>query len=247
MRAAIIDNEAPVRNTLKAMINVYCSSIVEIQEAAGVDTGFQLVSSYKPDLVFLDMEMDDGTGVDLLKRLGEYNFQLIFITAHEKYALDAIKMSAIDFLLKPIVVEDLINCVKKASANLKNLDLQKQIQVLKDSLVSLKSNDEKIVLKDSESIHFVRLNDIVYCDADGPYTTFYLVNNEKIIISKTLKDFDELLETKGFFRTHKSYLVNISKIIRFNRAEGGVLIMENGMEVPVSQRKRDEVMGILQA
>lgn len=247
MRAVIIDNEAPVRNALRSMIGSYCPSISEINEAIGVETGFKLINTDKPDIVFLDMEMDDGTGVDLLKKLGEYNFQLIFITAHEKYALDAIKMSAIDFLLKPIVSDDLIACVKKASENIKNQSLQKQIQVLKDSLVSLKSNDEKIVLKDSEAIHFVRLNDIVYCDADGPYTTFYLVNNEKILISKTLKEFDELLETKGFFRTHKSYLVNISKIVRFNRAEGGVLIMENGMEVPVSQRKRDEVMNILQA
>lgn len=247
MKAIIIDNETPVRNTLKSLIGSHCPSITEINEAVGVGTGYLAINSYKPDIVFLDMEMDDGTGVDLLKKLGEYNFQLIFITAHEKYALDAIKMSAIDFLLKPIVVDDLISCVKKASENIKNQSLQKQIQVLKDSLVSLKSNDEKIVLKDSESIHFVRLNDIVYCDADGPYTTFYLVNNEKILISRTLKEFDELLETKGFFRTHKSYLVNISKIVRFNRAEGGMLIMENGMEVPVSQRKRDEVMGILQA
>jgi len=247
MRAAIIDNEEPVRNALVQMIKTYCPAILEIREGVGVVDGITLIHEYHPEIVFLDMEMDDGTGVDLLKRLGEYKFQLIFITAHEKYALDAIKMSAIDFLLKPIVIEDLVACVKKASNNILNQNLQQQIQVLKDSLASLKSNDEKIVLKDSESIHFVRLNDIVYCEADGPYTTFFLINKEKIIISRTLKEFDDLLDMKGFLRTHKTYLVNISKIVKFNKMDGGALIMENGMEVPVSQRKKEEVMAILKA
>lgn len=247
MKAVIIDNEQPVRSSLSRMIEKYCPSVSSIEEAVGVESGIELIKQSNPDIVFLDMEMDDGTGVDLLKRIGSFSFQLIFITAHEKYALDAIKMSAIDFLLKPIVVEDLLVCIKKASKNIQNQNLQLQIQVLKDSLASLKSNDEKIVLKDSESIHFVRLNDIVYCEADGPYTTFYLINKEKIVISKSLKEFDDVLESRGFFRTHKSYLANISKIVRFDKQEGGTLIMDNGMQVPVSQRKKEEVMNVLKA
>lgn len=247
MKVAIIDNEEPVRLALQNMLIQHCPQVKSIVQANGVSAGTGLLMNEKPDLLFLDMEMEDGTGVDLLKQLPHINFQLVFITAHEKYALDAIKMSAIDFLLKPVEVDDLLMAVDKAGKNIKNLDLQNQIQVLRDSLQSLKSNDEKIVLKDSDSIHFVRLNDIVYCEADGPYTTFYLINKDKIIISRSLKEFDELLEPKGFFRTHKSFIANISKIVRFDKSDGGMLIMDNGMEVPVSQRKKDEVMEILNA
>jgi len=245
MRIAIIDNEAPVRMALEKMITQYCTGVDAIYQANGVRTGVELITSKLPDLIFLDMEMDDGTGVDLLKQLGEYNFQLIFITAHEKYAMNAIKMSAIDFLLKPIVVDDLEIAYAKAVKNIRNKDLQNQIQVLRDSLTSLKSNEEKIVLRDSECIHFVRLNDIVYCEADGSYTIFHLFNKDKIVISKLLKEYEELLESKGFFRTHKSFIASISKIVRFDKSDGGMLIMENGMEVPVSQRKKEAVMGIL--
>lgn len=247
MKVAIIDNEEPVRLALQNMLIQHCPQVKSIVQANGVSAGTGLLMNEKPDLLFLDMEMEDGTGVDLLKQLPHINFQLVFITAHEKYALDAIKMSAIDFLLKPVEVDDLLMAIDKAGKNIKNLDLQNQIQVLRDSLQSLKSNDEKIVLKDSDSIHFVRLNDIVYCEADGPYTTFYLINKDKIIISRSLKEFDELLEPKGFFRTHKSFIANISKIVRFDKSDGGMLIMDNGMEVPVSQRKKDEVMEILNA
>lgn len=242
MKVAIIDNEDNIRLGLKQIIHAYCPDVKELKEANGVSSGYDLIVSFRPDIVFLDMEMDDGTGVDLLKKFQEYDFQLIFITAHEKYALDAIKFSAIDFLLKPVDAEELVTCILKAQKRLNNQHLQQQIQVLRESMESLKSGDAKIVLRDSESIYFVKISDIIRCESEKSYTTFIFHQHKNITVSKGLKDFEEMLEKHGFIRTHQSHLVNISKIMRFDRGDGGSLVMENNDVVPVSQRKREEIL-----
>jgi two-component system LytT family response regulator len=189
--------------------------------------------------------MDDGTGIELIKKLGSFDFQLIFITAHDKYAVNAFKLSAIDFLLKPIDAEDLIKAVDKAQENLKSKSMELQFQILQESLSSITINEKKIVLKDSESIYFVKVSDIVHCKAEGPYTEFYLIPQQKITISKSLKEYEELLEPYGFVRTHHSHLINIKRIVRFDKADGGTLILENKQVVPISQRKREQIMELL--
>ncbi|MDP1802629.1 MAG: LytTR family DNA-binding domain-containing protein [Bacteroidota bacterium] len=245
MRTLIIDNEEKIREGLIKQIKALCPSITDINEATGVQSGVKAILEYKPDLVFLDVEMDDGTGIELIKKLGNFNFQLIFITAHDKYAINAFKLSAIDFLLKPIDAEDLIVAVGKAEQNLKNKTLDLQFQILQESLSSITIHEKKIVLKDSESIYFVKVSDIVHCKAEGPYTEFYLIPQQKIIISKSLKEYEELLEPFGFIRTHHSHLINIKRIVRFDKADGGTLILENKQVVPVSQRKREQIMELL--
>ncbi len=245
MRVLIIDNEEQIREGLKKQLKTYCLNVSEIGEADCVKIGSRAIAEFKPDLVFLDVEMDDGTGIELIKQLGPFNFQLVFITAHDKYAINAFKLSAIDFLLKPIDSEDLILAVNKAEKNLKNKTIEHQFQILQESLGSITVNEKKIVLKDNESIYFVKVSDIVHCKAEGPYTEFYLIPQQKIIISRSLKEYEELLEPFGFIRTHHSHLINIKRIVRFDKANGGMLILENKQEVPVSQRKRDQIMVLL--
>ncbi|MBP7810193.1 MAG: response regulator transcription factor [Bacteroidia bacterium] len=245
MRTLIIDNEEQIRIGLIKQLKALCPSVSEIKESTGVTAGLKAIAEYEPDLVFLDVEMDDGTGIELIKKLGSFNFQLIFITAHDKYAINAFKLSAIDFLLKPIDAEDLIKAVDKAEQNLKSKTMDLQFEILQESLSSITINEKKIVLKDSESIYFVKVSDIVHCKAEGPYTEFYLIPEQKITISKSLKEYEELLEPYGFIRTHHSHLINIKRIVRFDKADGGTLILENKQAVPVSQRKRDQIMELL--
>lgn len=245
MKVLIIDNEAPIREGLRLQLETYFPEMQALQEATGVATGYAAIENFQPDIVFLDVEMDDGTGLDLLKKLGNYDFQLIFITAHNKYAVDAFKFSAIDFLLKPIDADDLMTSLEKAVSNLENKNLKDQIQVLNDSMNTISLEQKKIVLKDKDSIYFIKVNDIIRCHAEGPYTEFYITNGKKIIISKNLKEYEEMLEPFGFVRAHHSHLINIRKIIRFDKTDGGNLIMENNDEVPVSQRKKEHLMEII--
>ena len=246
MRVLIIDNEEQIRIGLENQLKLFCPQVSEIKQATGVKSGLVAIKDYNPDLVFLDVEMDDGTGIELVSQLESKLFQLVFITAHNKYAMQAFKLSAIDFLLKPIDTDDLIQAVVRADLNNKKKTLELQFQVLKDSLDSIvTTNEKKIVLKDSESIYFVKVSDIVHCKAEGPYTEFYLIPQQKITISKSLKEYEELLEPYGFIRTHHSHLINIKRIIRFDKADGGTLILENKQIVPVSQRKREQIMELL--
>ncbi|MFN8295696.1 MAG: LytTR family DNA-binding domain-containing protein [Chitinophagales bacterium] len=245
MKVLIIDNEAPIRAGLRMQLETYVPEMEDLQEATGVATGLIAIETYQPDIVFLDVEMDDGTGLDLLKKLGNYNFQLIFITAHNKYAVDAFKFSAIDFLLKPIDTDDLMTSVGKAIQQLKNRDLKEQIQVLNESMNKISMEHKKIVLKDKDSIYFVKVNDIIRCHAEGPYTEFFISGGQRIIISKNLKEYEEMLEPFGFIRAHHSHLINIRKITRFDKTDGCNLIMENNDEVPVSQRKKEHLLEII--
>lgn len=245
MNVLIIDNDNKIREGLKEMLQKYCPSIISINEANSVASGFEAIQQLHPNLVYLDVEMDDGTGFDLIKKIGTYDFQLVFITAYNKYAVEAFRMSAIDFLQKPIDLEELLESVEKAKNSINNINLQKQLQVLYESMGAMRTNEKKIVLKDNEAIHFVRVQDIIRCEADGAYTKFYIANSAPILISKSLKEYDDMLSPFGFIRCHHSHLVNTSKILRFDKTEGGSLILDNNDYIPVSQRKKDQVLDFL--
>lgn len=245
MKTLIIDNDSRIRDGLRQMIQKFCPQITELNEADGIESGIAAISKFNPELIFLDVELDGGTGMDLLSKLKNYNFDVVFITAHNKYAVDAFQFSAIDFILKPIGLEDLLNAIQKAKTSIANKDLVKQLNILKESFDNLSGSDKKIVLKDSESIYFVKVSDIVHCKAEGPYTEFYLTTQQKITISKSLKEYEELLEPYGFIRTHHSHLINIKRIVRFDKADGGTIVLENKEVVPVSQRKREHILELL--
>jgi len=245
MKILVVDNEINIRKGVVEMISTFCENISELHEADGVTTGLQKIKDVQPDVVFLDVELDDGTGMDLLSKLPEIHFHLIFITAHNKYAIDAFKFSAIDFLLKPIAPDELMNAFEKVKQQNVNKHLTHQLQVMQESLQKITSREKKIVLKDSNSIYFINIDDIVRCESSGQYTEFYIEDAKRIVISKSLKEYEALLEPYGFIRPHHSHLININKILRFDKVNGGSLIMETLEEIPVSFRKKTDILRVL--
>jgi two-component system LytT family response regulator len=245
MKILLIDNEAAIRNVLKEMVTQWSKGMHLIEEADGVKTGIAKINSFQPDVVLLDVEMDDGTGFDLLKQLHQPSFQLIFNTAHNKYAVQAFKFSAIDYLLKPIDPIELQVALQKALDNISSTILQNQLQVLMQQLHHKTEVDKQIVLKDIDKTYFVKINDILFCEAEGAYTKFYLSTKEEILVSKNLRFYEDLLD--GFIRTHHSCLVNPIKIKMYDRKiDSGTIILENGQAIPVSQRKKEFVLQFLE-
>jgi two-component system LytT family response regulator len=246
MNILIIDNEPSLRNTLKELIKLSGFTFTNIAEASGVKEGITQIHTQHPDIVFLDIEMGDGTGFDLMRQIPNPQFQLIFVTAHNEYAIDAFKFSAIDYLLKPIDPESLVNSLERATANIKTKLLSEQLDVVLQQLSGKADKDKRIVLRDIDNIYFVKVKDIMYCMADGTYTRFFLDNKKEILVSKNLKEYENLLEPIGFLRTHHSYLVNPDKITMYDKSAGGALILEGGAYVPVSQRKKELIITILE-
>ncbi|MGB0523539.1 MAG: LytR/AlgR family response regulator transcription factor [Flammeovirgaceae bacterium] len=235
----IVDDNANMRSALKTQLAQLRVGYEHIYEAGNVASGLQAIQAYHPDLVFLDVEMPDGTGMDLLQQVTHHHFQLIFITAFDHYAIEGFKFSAIDFLLKPIQEDQLIAALEKVEAQAQSKHVQQQLAVLNAHLQGLRQGEKKLVLKDQENIYFVKIGDIIRCTSDGPYTHFYLENGEQLLISKTLKSYDKLLTDFGFFRSHHSHLINLYRIKKFNKTDGGYLVMEDGAIVPVSARKKE--------
>jgi two-component system, LytTR family, response regulator len=241
----IIDNEAPLRSSLRKLITHFIGESGMIQEASGVEDGLNKISSFDPDVVFLDIEMEDGTGFDLLKQLELPTFELIFTTAHNQYAIMAFEFSALNYLLKPISPSLLQKTLDKAIANLQKKNIHQQFEILFSQYSNRVDPNAKIALKDANGTYFVRISDIVYCEADGPYTKFHILGSTNIVISKTLKEYETIFEAYNFLRCHHSFLVNPRLITRYDRNESQ-LIMNDGSMVIVSQRKKDAVLEMLE-
>jgi two-component system LytT family response regulator len=242
MKILIIDNETDLRSALKNLLQLCDIDQLSIDEADGVQSGLHKIKTFDPDIVFLDIEMNDGTGFDLLTQLQHIDFQLIVTTAHDAYAIRAFKFSAIDYLLKPIDPDELEASIQKATENLHGNDLKLQLQILMQQISSNTDVNKKIMLNDKRNTYFIKISDILYCEADGPYTKFFIANESPILVSKSLKDYDDMLSNYGFIRTHHSYLVNATKIKMLDKKDGGILILDDGNHVPISQRKRDAVL-----
>jgi two-component system, LytTR family, response regulator len=247
MKILLVDNEEGIRKVLREMVEAWSKGMHYIEEADGVATGVEKINSFNPDVVFLDVEMNDGTGFDLLNQLNKPSFQLIFTTAHNQYAIQAFKFSAIDYLLKPIDPVDLNTALQKALENISSNTLQNQLAVLMQQVGNKNDPDKQIVLKDIDKTYFIKMNDILYCEAEGSYTKFYITNAEPIFVSRNLRSYEELLAPAGFIRTHHSCLVNPTKIKVYDRkTDSGTLILEGGHTIPVSQRKKDFVIQFLE-
>jgi two-component system LytT family response regulator len=238
----VIDDEKRARETILDILSFSKIHLEIIGQAESVKSGIELLTRMKPNIVLLDINLADGTGFDILKKLGRINFKVIFITAHEEYAVQAFKFSAIDYILKPIIAGELLDAVEKACKAINREDTELKLGALLSNLDKIK----KIVLKTAESIHIINIKNIIRCEADVNYTLFYLENTDKLLVSKTLKEFGELLEPAGFFRTHQSHLVNLEHVVRFDKTEGGHLVMADESIVPVSSRKRDELFQVFE-
>jgi two-component system LytT family response regulator len=246
LRTVIIDDEYHIRDTLIKMLEMHCPAEVRvIGQASGVASGIEAIRELQPDLVLLDIQMKDGTGFDLLYKLSSIDFKVIFITAYDQYALQAFRFSAVDYLLKPVNPEQLIEAVQRAGHMIHD-HFTKQMKVLEENLKTGSNKNKKIILRTNESIHLLDIANIICCDSDNSYTTVHTIEGEKIIVSRTLKEYEEMLTEYGFYRVHKSYLVNLLHIKRFDRVDGGYVVLTNDLKIPVASRKRDEVLELLE-
>jgi len=245
LRTIIIDDEQSVRKSLEKVLRKNCPQVKLVAEADGVESGVKAIRKYHPDLILLDIKMDDGTGFDLMKQLEPVDFKVIFITAYDQFAIKAIKFSALDYLLKPIDPDDLAEAVKKAE-KLVVTQLNQQLGTLADNMQTMDVSKKKIILKTFDNIHLVKLQDILYCECQDNYTNFHLLSGKKILVSVTLKAYDEMLSELGFFRIHKSYLINLIYINRFEKAEGGAIVLENEIKLPVASRKKEQLLEMIQ-
>ena len=239
--AIIIDDEKKCISLLQKTIEKQFSDISIVATAANADDGIKLIQQHEPDLIFLDIEMPNKNGFDMLAAFDEINFDVIFTTAYNQYAIKAIKFSALDYLLKPIDADDLKLAISRFKQKQRSSQ-KSQINLLFDNLKNLNHAYSKISVSTNEGVIFLNTADIIYCEATGNYTQFYLRNNEKLLSSRTLKDFEELLAGNNFFRVHHSYLINLNEIKRYIKGDGGSVIMSNTDEVLVSRRKKDEFM-----
>ncbi|MBW7847856.1 MAG: response regulator transcription factor [Bacteroidales bacterium] len=245
IRSIIVEDEVKSRETLKGLLSMFCPDVMVVAEAAGVQQGRELIAKHKPDLVFLDIEMPDGSGFRLLDQSAPADFDVIFTTAFDQFAIKAIRYAALDYLLKPIVPEELQVAVEKVRNHKQKKNNMKNFEVLLNNINPEKMEQKKVVLSTVEKIHVVEVNNILRCESDNYYTHFYFVDGGHLLISKTLKDVEALLEGGNFIRPHKSHLINIRYIQNFSRDEGGVITLTSGDKIPVSRRKKEKILEII--
>ncbi len=238
--AAIIDDEKNIREGLKTIINDYCPDIEILGEAFSVETGLYIIKRYKPEIVFLDIRLPDGTGFDILQKLDKINSKIIFVTSYSDFALKAIKFSAIDYILKPIIPDELIKAIKKASNFIEQEN--KYIELNSFYEQNAKKTPDKIVLKTQKNAFYIPVKNIIFCKADVNYTCFSIKNQKPITVAKTLKFYQEILEEHNFKRVHQSFLINPIHIKAF---EDHKLLMSNGKKVDVARRKLHFVKNLL--
>lgn len=242
LKAILIDDELKSRSNLRQLLLEYCPNVAIVAEAGSALEALKLIRELNPDLLFLDIEMGEVSGFDLLKLLtGQQNFEVIFVTAFDKYGIQAVKACAIDYLLKPINILELSNAVEKATIQ---INPKKENERLKELVANIDRGDDeqKIAIPLSDKIEFLAINKIIRLEAEGNYTHIYLDNKKQFLVCKTLKEYQELLENHNFIRTHQSHLINFRKISAYVKTDGGYIAMEDGSQVPISRQKRDEVL-----
>ena len=244
-KAIIVENELNARELLKSMLEGLNLPVNVTAEASGVAEGLEKISKLDPGVLFLDVELNDGNAFDLLSQLEDYKGQLIFTTAYDHYALNAIRFCAVDYLLKPLSPSDL----KRAVSRLKPADpnqstIQSQISELLNNM-GLRKKKRKIAIVSQDNIRFIKVETIIRCTSEGNYTWIYTVNGEKLISTRILKDYQSLLEDCGFFRIHHKHLINLEKISEYIKGDQNLVVMQNGDRLTVSRRKKTEFMDAL--
>ena len=237
LKAILIDNEKFVREDIREKLDKYFKTeIVIVAEADGVKSGLNAITNFEPDLLFLDIHMDDGSGFDLLEQTSSVNFDVIFITGFDQHAIKAIRVGALDYILKPVDDDEFKAAVQKAiDSYKKENNLEKLIEISSEYFRGVEK--KRVILKTSDTVYAIYEDDIIYCRSDGNYTTFYTQQLEKILVSKPLKQIEEILSEDIFIRCHQSYIVNKKHVLKYNKQ--GVLIVHLDFKVPVSSRRKD--------
>lgn len=242
LTAIIIDDESSSRNALRQKLANYCPDIIVVAECEDGQEGIKNIEEKKPDILFLDVEMPRMNGFTMLQQLQNRNFELIFITAYDYYAIKAIKFSALDYLVKPVAIEDLTAAVAKAVQKRRPASGNQRLELLLQNLMNEKKEQQRIAIPSMDGLQFVSMNDIIYLEAQSNYTIIYLQDAYKLTVSKTLKDFEELLPPAVFIRIHHSYMVNKNAVEKYIKGEGGQVVMKNGATLDVARRKKEEFM-----
>ena len=242
LTAIIVDDETSSRNALRQKLNNYCTNVTIIAECENGEEGIENIEKKKPDIVFLDVEMPRMNGFTMLQQLKDKNFEVIFITAYDQYAIKAIRYSALDYLVKPVEIDDLKNAVNRAIEKRSAVKPNAQIELLIENMVTEKMKFKRISIPTTQGLQFIRIDDIIYLEASVNYTKFHICNNIKFTVSKTLKDFEDILPSDVFIRIHNSYIINKNYVEKYIRGEGGQVVLSDGSVLDISKRKKAEFL-----
>lgn len=242
-KAVIIDDESKLRKVLEFKIKKFYSNIEIVGEAGNVNEAIEIIDMYSPDIIFLDIAMPGGSGFDLIEHYKDLDFEIIFVTGFNEYAIDALKLSATDYLLKPVRDEELQNAINKAIEKIDKDEQLKQYDVLKHNLLSSNKQDEKIAIPNNSDYFFVFIKDIIRCEGWQKYSKIFLTDGTNIVSSYNIGVYKELLESYGFISCHKSHLINRMHIKKYSKE--GTVDMVDDSQVPVSRRKKDEFLQLL--
>ena len=240
INAIIVDDERHNIENLQLLLRKHCPDVFISGSAETVADAVELIESQKPHVVFLDIQLGAATGFDLLKLIKERNFEVIFVTAYDRYGIQAVKFAALDYLLKPLNTQELLLAIKKVKEKLALKQHNRQLDFLVDYLRQT-GKPAKIALPQQQEVRYVAVADIIRCEAQNTYTWFFLERTDKILVSKPLKEYDELLAPHRFIRCHQTHLVNPAYVKSFLKEDGGCLLLQNGHKIPVSKHKKDGV------
>lgn len=242
IRAVLIDDEPDSNRVLRTLLENYCPQILIEGIADGVETGTTLIRTARPDLVFMDIEMNQGNAFDLLNRLETIPFHIIFVTAFDNHALRAFKYNAIDYLLKPVNISELRSAVKKISGKCTETNMLEQVQNLLENLRGTNQGERKMAVSTVNGLSFICLNDVIRLEACGSYTVIHLQDKTKISATIPIKEYEELLPEALFFRIHHSHIINLNKIKSYQKGRGGYVTMDDGSFIEVASRRRESFM-----
>jgi two-component system LytT family response regulator len=244
LKCFLVDDASKSREILKMLIEAHLPELEITGEADSVEAALHQLPFCKPDLLFLDVELKGETGFDLLKSLPSVDFDVIFTTAHDKYAIEALRFSAMDYLMKPVLQGELKEAVKRVFQKKEKNEKSRQIDALVYN-INYSNADKKIALPTSSGMELIELSQLLRCEANGNYTTFHLQSGDKILISKTLMEFDQLLTPYYFFRIHQSHLVNLRLVVQLKKGDPGAVLMKDGSVIEIARRKKTEFMSVL--
>ncbi|WP_159800557.1 LytTR family DNA-binding domain-containing protein [Flavobacterium sp. MK4S-17] len=249
--ALLIDDDLNLRNGMKGLLARYAPDINILGEADSVKNGIKAIEHFQPDVVFLDIQLGDGTGFDILEQLmqkrGSLSFNVVFITAHEQYAVKAFRFSALDYLLKPVDPEDLAKVIEKIKKVVTGSGTYAHIDLLLENIRKKVDKFKRIALSTSDGIHLFDVSDIIRCESQDNYTKFYIKNNKPVLIAKTLKEYEDLLSEQGFERIHQSHLINLAYLKSYIKKDGGYAVMADNSHLPISQRKKERLQELLKS
>jgi two-component system, LytTR family, response regulator len=242
MRTILVDDEPKNTRILQKLLTDYCKDVKIIGSAADAIEAFQIITKLKPDLVFLDIEMPNGNAFDLLDKLMPVNFEIIFITAFESYSLKAFKYSALDYLLKPVSIEDLEEAIQKAKEQAKNRNINLQVKSLLQNINVTSGGFKKIAVHTLDGLEFLKIEDLIRLEANGSYTEFHLSNKKMILASKSIKEYEDILSEDIFIRVHNSHIINLNYIKKYHKGRGGYIILEDGKNIEVATRRKHDFL-----